>query len=68
MRTIIIELRVDNEKPEADDILIDAAKMAAKHLFTSACLISGKRKPQITLQSGDMFVAAEEINLADDIE
>jgi hypothetical protein len=32
-----------------------------------ACLIAGKRKPQISLRTSDMFVAESEISLAEGI-
>jgi hypothetical protein len=68
MKSLIIELRYDdNENPEIDGIIMPAAKIAAKHLFTVACLIAGKRRPQIALRTSDMFVAEEEISLAEDI-
>ena len=67
MRTITIELRVDYSDRSKDEVIIAAAKMAAKHIYTSALLISDKRKPTIALHSGDFFSGTEEISLADDI-
>lgn len=67
LRTVKIELRVDYSDPSKDDIIINAAKMAAKHLYTTATLIADSRQPQIALESGDMFSSAEEISLADDL-
>lgn len=67
MRTINIELRFDDDTPEKVKVIEIAAKMAAKHLFTTALLVSGKRKPQIAMHGSDFFSSAEEISLADDI-
>jgi hypothetical protein len=67
MKSYTIELRCDDDTPEKDEIILSAAKVAAKHLFTMACLIAGKRKPQISLRTSDMFVAESEISLAEDI-
>lgn len=66
--TFTIELRVSFKEQEKEDIMREAAKVAAKHLYATALLISDERKPQIMLQGGDFFTAAEEIMLADDIE
>ena len=66
--TFTIELRVSFKDKEKEQIMRDAAKVAAKHLYTTALLISDDRKPQIMLQGGDFFTATEEICLADDIE
>jgi hypothetical protein len=67
LRTFTIELRTDHNDSAKDEIILEAAKAAAKHMFTTATLIMDQRKPQIALQTGDMFVAQEEINLAEDI-
>jgi TPP-dependent trihydroxycyclohexane-1,2-dione (THcHDO) dehydratase len=66
MYTFTIELRGDFDE-EKIEIIKEAAKIAAKHLYTTAALISDKRKPQIVLHGGDFFTKAEEIMLADDI-
>jgi hypothetical protein len=68
MRTIKIELRIDMDNPDKDELLINSARMAAKHLLTTAMLISGKRPPLISLETGDMFEGNKEVSLADDIE
>ncbi len=67
MKTITIELRFDADEEEKHEVLKDAAMQAAKHLYTSALLISTKRKPQISMYTADMFAGAEEINLADSL-
>lgn len=67
MKTIKIELRYDPETDEKGDIVVRAAKMAAKHLWTQALLLGDKRKPQIALYGSDFFTGDEEISLADDI-
>lgn len=68
MRSFKIELRVDDLDPEKVQLVETAARIAAKHLFTTALLLSEARKPQITLQSGDMFEGEKDINLADDLD
>ncbi len=68
MRTLTIELRFDADEEERHEVLRDAAKQAAKHLYTAALLISTKRKPAIAMYSADMFAGQEEISLADDLD
>ena len=70
MKTFTIELRVDFEEKseEKDAIMLEAAKAAAKHLYTTALLISGKRKPDIGMHTSDMFAGSEEISLAEDLD
>jgi hypothetical protein len=67
MRTFTIELRVDDSDAEHVDIIKDAAKVAAKHLFATALLLPFRHKPQIALTGSDFFATQEEIELADDI-
>ncbi len=67
MRTYTIELRVDYADKAKFEIIKTAAKMAAKHIYSTAVLIQDKGKPEIALSSGDFFSAEEEIMLADDI-
>lgn len=66
MKTYTIELRVDEGDVGNDNIIEEAAKEGAKHLYTTALLVC-KRRPQIALYSGDNFSSTEEILLADDI-
>lgn len=68
MRTLTIELRFDGDSEGEFDVLKEAAKAAAKHLYTNALLISKKRKPQIAMYTSDMFAGQEEISLAADLE
>lgn len=69
MRTFKIELRVDDTDPTHVPLVEQAARVAAKHLFTTALLLQGSgRKPMIALQSGDLFESEQEISLADDLE
>lgn len=67
MRTLTIQLRFDDSDKEKVQLLEGAAKVAAKHLFTTAILLMDKRKPQIALTGEDFFASQEEIELADDI-
>jgi hypothetical protein len=68
MRTIKIELRYDFDNEEKDEIMRDAARMAAKHLFTTAALVSDRRPPEIMLQGDNFFEGKYEISLAEDLE
>lgn len=65
MRSVTIELRFDADEEDKHAAVLDAAKMAARHLFTQAVLISTKRKPQIAMFTSDMFVGKEEIEQAE---
>ena len=70
MKSYTIELRVDFAKQDAEEknkIILDAIKSAAKHLVTTAVLISDQRKPAVAVHSSDYFCGEEEIMLADDI-
>ena len=67
MRTYTIELRADFLEEDKFKTIEAAAKVAAKHLFTTALLLQDKRKPEIALYGGDFFSSTEEIQLADDI-
>jgi hypothetical protein len=62
-----IELRTDHDDPSKDATIVEAMKVAAKHIFTTALLIQDRRKPTIAMETGDMFVGEVEINLADDL-
>lgn len=68
MRTLTIELRFDADEDDKHEVLREAAKAAAKHLFTNALLISTKRRPQIAMYTSDMFAGQEEISLAADLD
>jgi hypothetical protein len=65
MRTFTIELRVDYDTPEKNDIMRNAAREAARILFTQANLIAEKRRPHIALHSSDFFEGEQEITLDD---
>jgi hypothetical protein len=67
MMEVNITLRVDYSDKQKDEIMVQAAKMAARHLLAQAALISEKRKPQIAVTCGDMFCAPEEIEILDDL-
>lgn len=67
MYTFRIEVRGDWDE-EQIVVMREAAKMAAKHIYASAALISqGKRKPEVALTGQDFFTPEEEIMLAEDI-
>ncbi len=70
MKTITIELRVDFELEGRDSkevAIVEAARQAAKHLYSTALLLQDKRKPQIVLMAGDMIEGDKEIELAEDV-
>jgi hypothetical protein len=70
MRTFKIELRVDfleNEETKYE-VLKEAAKVAAKHLYTTALMISDQIQPDIVLMSDDFFAGKDKISLADDMQ
>lgn len=67
MHVVTIELRVDDTEKDRVEIVNKAARQAAKHLFTTASLIAGRRAPQIMLTVGDNFTDAQEIMLEDDM-
>lgn len=61
-----IELAVDYDDDDKLEILRNTVKIAAKQMLTTAMLISDKRKPQIAVESDDMFEGTETISLIDD--
>lgn len=63
MRTYTIELRVDFSEKENYELLLTSVREAAKGMLTTAVLLSDKRKPQIALQTGDLFEGNEDIAL-----
>jgi hypothetical protein len=68
MRTITIELRIDDDNEEKVQLIEEAAKQAAKHLWAQALLIAGKRKPDLAVRSEDMFAGSREIELLDEVD
>jgi len=66
MKTISIELRVDENDADAGPVLEEAAKEAARILLTQAMLVTRRRKPQIAVFIGDNFTASEEIVISED--
>ncbi len=67
LRTYKIELRVDFDVEGKGEMMLETVKMAARHLISTAMLVGEKRKPQIMIESGDMFSPTEEIMLEDDV-
>ena len=63
MRTYTIELRVDFQSEDRYDLILEATREAAKALLATSTLLQEKRKPQIMMQAGDMFVGTQEIEL-----
>lgn len=66
MKSIIIELRYDLDGEE-EAALVEAGKISAKHLYTSAMMLS-KRQPEIVMHTAGFFTGKEEIEMADDIQ
>lgn len=63
-----IDLKVDFDDKAKEEIMLKAARQAAKHLLTTAQLIADKRKPDIAIHSDDMFEGREKIELFEDGE
>jgi hypothetical protein len=63
LRTYTIELRVDFDDAEKHDTMLTIIRDQAKQIITSARLISDKRQPDIAIETGDMFIGAQEIEL-----
>jgi hypothetical protein len=68
MFTFTIELRVPFDDKERLDIVQQAIKTAAKHVYTTTMLIADGRQPQVAIHGGDYFTPTEEIMLADDLD
>jgi hypothetical protein len=61
--TWTIELRVDFDEKRKEEIMLSAVRSAAKQLFTTAQLLADGRKPQIAIQTSDMFIGSEEVSM-----
>jgi hypothetical protein len=70
LKNWIIDLRVDFDSKRKEAIAEKLVRSHAKALLTEIQLIADKRKPDIAIQSDDMFVGREEISLfnEEDIE
>lgn len=69
MLEISITLRVDYDtanKRIKEPVIKKKALSLAKELITIAELTADSRRPQISVQIGDMFATTEEIKLVDD--
>lgn len=65
---IVISLRIDYDTANRklkEPVIIERAKQLAAELLTIAELTADKRKPQISVQAGDMFATTEDIKLVD---
>jgi len=67
LETFTIELRVDFNDASKNELVVQAMRMAAKHVLTTAMLLQDKRPPQIALMTSNLFERDREISLADDI-
>lgn len=63
MRTYVIELRADFVEEDKHDILLEAAREAARVMLATAMLLKDKRDPQVTLQTGDMFESNKDLEI-----
>lgn len=63
MRTITIELRVDFQEDAKYDIVLEAARAAARELLTVSLMLKDKREPQISMQTGDMFIRNKDLEI-----
>jgi hypothetical protein len=61
-------LRVEVNTEDKENAMRTAVRMAAKHIMTTAMLISDGQEPDIAIDSQDFFEGKETIELADDIE
>jgi hypothetical protein len=68
MRTLRVEIRYDFANEEQDKLFIDCARQAAKHMLTTAALLSDGRPPEIMMQGDNFFEGKYEISLAEDLE
>lgn len=66
LKTWSIEVKVDFDTPEREGIMLKAVRAAAKQLLTTALLIADKRKPDIAVQSDDMFMGREQVELLEE--
>lgn len=67
--SIEVEVSFDIEaRKSKEEAMLGAARMAAKHIYSTAALLSDSRKPDIKLFTDDMIEGKEEINLAPDFE
>jgi hypothetical protein len=69
MITYKLELRVSLDTPEQENAMVESIKMGAKHMLTTASLISPPgRPPEIAIVADHFFMGKNIIELADDIE
>lgn len=67
-RQFTLELRVDYADPGKNEVMQDAVKAAAAHLFATAQLLADNGvKPQIAAHSDDWYCGHEEIKWMEDI-
>lgn len=62
-----IELRVDYEDKGKNDVMRKAVGQAARHMFSTAALLSDKIPPDIAIFTDDFFTGAQEIKMMDDV-
>jgi hypothetical protein len=68
LKTWIIEVRADFDGKSKEALATKLVRSHAKALITSMQLIADKRKPDIAIQSDDMFEGRETIELFEDGE
>ena len=62
-KSITIELKYEGDTDTTNRVMRQAARDAAKILFTQAILVSSGRQPQIAVQSEDYFDGTEQIDI-----
>jgi len=58
-----VEIRVDFDDPSKNNIMLDDIRTKTKELLATARLLADKRKPDVAIQSDDMFEGREAIEL-----
>ena len=69
LKTWTIELRVDFDtatQEQKNKIMLKAVCAMAKQLITTATLIADKRKPDISIQTDDMFAGRASVEMFDE--
>lgn len=61
-----LELRVDFEDKDKNEIMKEAVRAAAKHMYATAALLADRVKPQIAIFSDDFFNGSEAVDMLKD--
>jgi hypothetical protein len=63
LKKYIIEIAVDYTEEGKHEIIVNAARDAARTLLTTAMMMQEKRAPKVVLQSSDYFMGNEDLLL-----